>query len=149
MTTPYRRSLFGRLVNRFVQAMIRVNVGPRGRHMLSVPGRKSGRRYSTPVTIVEANGQRWLVAPYGEVGWVRNARVAGRVMLTRGQKAETVGIVEVGPEESAPILKKYVALEPVTRPYFTVRPDAPVDAFAKEAPRHPVFRLTHREWKEP
>jgi hypothetical protein len=29
--------------------------------------------YSTPITLVEASGQRWLVAPYGEVAWVRNA----------------------------------------------------------------------------
>ena len=39
--------------------------------------------YSTPVTLVEERGLRWLVAPYGEVAWVRNARVAREFTLRR------------------------------------------------------------------
>jgi hypothetical protein len=142
VTRPYRRPKFGRLVNKFVQAMIRLNIGPQGRHTLLVQGRRSGKWYSTPVTIVEEGGHPWLVAPYGEVAWVRDARAAGRVTLTRGQKAETLEIVQVGPAESAPMLKMYLAHEPITRPYFTVPPDAALEDFAAEAPRHPVFRLT-------
>ena len=47
-------------------------------YVLAVRGRKSGKRYETPVSLIE-NGERWLVAPYGEVAWVRNARAAGEV----------------------------------------------------------------------
>jgi hypothetical protein len=36
-------------------------------------GRRSGRLNATPVREVEEGDQRWLVAPYGEVSWVRNA----------------------------------------------------------------------------
>jgi len=84
----------------------------------------------------------WLVVPYGEVGWVRNARVAGQVTLARGGKTEIVSIRELGPQESAPILKQYIALEGIVRPYFDVQPDAPLGAFAAEAPRHPVFLIS-------
>ncbi len=109
-------------------------------YLLSVPGRRSGRTYTTPVIIVE-NGERFLVAPYGEVGWVRNARAAGRVTLARGRHRETVGLRQVGPEESAPVLRTYLSRVRVVRPFFDISPDSPLDAFASEAARHPVFLI--------
>jgi hypothetical protein len=54
--------------------------------------------------VIEHANQRWLVAPYGAVNWVRNARAVGQVTLTRGRRSETVRIVELGPEDSAPVL---------------------------------------------
>ena len=63
---------------------------------------------------------RWLVAPYGDVAWVRSARAAGRVTLTRGRRAETVPIRELEPAEAAPVLQRYVTRVPITRPYFDV-----------------------------
>jgi deazaflavin-dependent oxidoreductase (nitroreductase family) len=142
MATRYHLSLWRRLLNQLIRALLRVGLGPRRTYLLTVQGRRSGRPYSTPVTLVEEGGQRWLVAPYGEVNWVRNARAAGRVTLSRGRHAQTVTIVEVEPEESAPVLKRYITGIPITRPYFDVRPASPLDAFRAEAPRHPVFRIT-------
>jgi hypothetical protein len=49
---------------------------------------------------------------------------------------------EVGAEEAAPVLKCYVAVATKTRPQFDAGPDSPVEAFAAEADRHPVFELT-------
>jgi hypothetical protein len=51
-------------------------------------------------------------------------------------------ITEASPAEVGPVLKEYVSLEPITRPYFTARPDAPAAAFAAEAAEHPVFRVS-------
>ena len=85
--------------------------------------------------------RRWLVAPYGNVGWVRNARAAGRVTLSRGRRAETLPITEVAGEERGHVLTTYVTRVPVTRPFFDARPDAPVEVFVAEGDRHPVFRL--------
>jgi hypothetical protein len=96
------------------------------------------------VTLVEAEARRWLVSPYGEVAWVRNARAAGRVTLARGRHAETVTVRELPPAESAPVLKRYITEVPITRPYFDVRPESPLDAFVAEASRHPVFLITPR-----
>jgi len=87
-------------------------------YLLTVRGRKSGRLYSTPVMLVEEHRKRWLVTPYGEVNWVRNARAVGQVTLSRGRRTETVRIVELGPEESAPVLKQYITEIPITRPFF-------------------------------
>jgi hypothetical protein len=57
-----------------------------------------------------------------------------------------VSIEEVGPKESAPVLKKYIKLEPITQPYFDIDPDAVLEAFVAEAPRHPVFRLQAKHY---
>jgi len=94
------------------------------------------------VTLVEEGGQRWLVAPYGEVPWVRNARAAGRVTLSRGGRAEIVSLRALSEAEAAPVLRRYVTRVPITRPYFDVTPDSPLVAFESEAARHPVFALT-------
>lgn len=144
MARRYEVTPMIRLVNRVTWLMIRCNIGPRYYYLLIVRGRKSGKPYSTPVALVEEGNRRWLVAPYGEVGWVKNARAAGEVRLSRGGKSETAAIHALSPQESAPILKKYIQLEGIVRPYFDARPDSPLEVFAAEAPRHPVFRIGAR-----
>ncbi|MBN1994912.1 MAG: nitroreductase family deazaflavin-dependent oxidoreductase [Anaerolineae bacterium] len=141
MAKTYQVNTTVKFINRLMQALVRFGLGPKQTYMLTVRGRKSGKLYSTPVSLVEEGDTRWLVAPYGEVSWVKNARAAGEVTLTQGRRSETVAIKEAGPEESGPVLKKYIKLEPITQPYFEVGPDAPVEAFVAEAPRHPVFRI--------
>lgn len=141
MSATYRLSGWRQLLNTLVGTLLRVGLGPRHTYLLTVRGRRTGTRYSTPVTLVERGGQRWLVAPYGEVSWVRNARAAGQVTLSRGRRSETVAIVELGPEESAPVLKQYVTEIPITRPFFDAKPGSSLEAFVAEAQRHPVFRI--------
>jgi deazaflavin-dependent oxidoreductase (nitroreductase family) len=141
MAWAYRLGLWRRLVNWMVRALLRVGVSPPHTYLLTVRGRKTGQPYSTPVTLVEKDGGRWLVAPYGEVGWVRNARVAEQVTLTRGKRFENVRIQELSAEDAAPVLKKYLAQVPVVRPFFDVTPKSNLRDFAAEASRHPVFRI--------
>ncbi|HVO41411.1 MAG TPA: nitroreductase/quinone reductase family protein [Aggregatilineales bacterium] len=105
-------------------------------------GRKTGSLYSTPVSLVIQGNQRFLVAPFGEVNWVRNARASGQVILSRRGQQEVVKLHELNPSEGAPILKTYLAMRPFTAPYFDNRPDAPVEAFEQEASNHPVFRIS-------
>ena len=78
MARVYRLGLWRRLINWVIGVLLRLGVSPPHTYLLTVRGRKSGQPYSTPVTLVEEAGERWLVAPYGEVGWVRNARAAER-----------------------------------------------------------------------
>ena len=141
MAAMYRLGMWHRLLNALVRTLLRVGLGPRHTYLLTVRGRRTGTRYSTPVTLMEEGTNRWRVAPYGEVSWVRNARAAGQVTLSRGHRSETVAIVELGSEESAPVLKQYVTEVPITRPFFDAKPDSPLEAFVAEAPRHPVFRI--------
>jgi hypothetical protein len=69
------------VINGCVKGLLRIGVAGRHTYLLGVRGRRSGRTYSTPIILVE-NGDRWLVAHYGEVSWVRNVRAAGEATLS-------------------------------------------------------------------
>ena len=141
MAATYRLSFGRRFVNVIVGALARLGLAGRRTYILTVEGRKSGRRYSTPVQLIFLDGQRWLVSPYGEQSWVKNARAAGTVTLTRARRTERVRVAEVDPPTAAPVLREYLRKTPVTRPYFDAGSDSPLAAFAAEAARHPVFRI--------
>lgn len=141
MAKTYRLGPARRAVNRVVRLLLGTPFGPPHHVLLTVAGRRSGQPRSTPVRPVEYSGQRFLVSPYGPVGWVRNARVAGQVTLRRGGHQETVAVVEEDAAASGPVLRAYVRAVPVTRPFFDAGPDDPVDRFVAEAATHPVFRI--------
>ena len=136
----YRMSSGDRLGNAIFGVLARAGIGPA--HLLTTRGRKTGRPRTVPVILVQQDGQRWLVAPYGAVSWVLNARAAGRVTLRRGRDRQDYTIRELAPAESGPILKRYIRVATATRPYFQAAKDSPVKEFIAEAHRHPVFELT-------
>jgi deazaflavin-dependent oxidoreductase (nitroreductase family) len=123
-----------------MSALVRAGVLPRS-YLLTTRGRKTGRPRTNPVVPVKRDGRRWLVAPYGPVSWVLNARAAGQVTLTRRRDAREYAIQEVAAEEAGPILKQYVRIATATRRYFLATKDSPVEDFITEADRHPVFEL--------
>ena len=127
--------------NTIMSALVRAGLVPRS-YLLTTQGRRTGRPRTNPVVPVEHDGRRWLVAPYGPVSWVHNARAAGRVTLTRRRDTRQYAIREVAPEQAAPILKRYVRIATATRRYFLAAKDSPVEDFVTEADRHPVFELT-------
>ena len=141
MASTYRLTPSRRAANRLVRLLLKLGLMPGPTYLLTVPGHRTGRPLSTPVTLVEDGNTRWLVAPYGDVAWVRNARAAGQITLSRGKRSETVPIRELSPAEAAPVLQRYITRVPITRPYFDAKPDSPLAAFIAEAPRHPVFAL--------
>jgi deazaflavin-dependent oxidoreductase (nitroreductase family) len=140
MTKTYRVTPLGRLSNIFVTILLRIGLKPGKMVLLTVRGRKSGLPRTTPVVISELDGKRWLIGPFGEVNWVRNLRAAGEATLTWGRHSEAITVVELSPEEAAPILKQGLAGAPAfIRQYFDVTPASPIEDFVREAPRHPVF----------
>jgi deazaflavin-dependent oxidoreductase (nitroreductase family) len=141
VASTYRLSPGRRAANRLVRLLLKLGLMPGPTYLLTVSGRRTGRPISTPVTLVEEDGSRWLVAPYGDVAWVRNARAAGQITLSRGRHSETLPIRELSAAEAAPVLQRYVTRVPITRPYFDANPDSPLATFEAEAPRHPVFHL--------
>jgi deazaflavin-dependent oxidoreductase (nitroreductase family) len=142
VAATFEQTRLRRLGNALISPLARLGLAGRRTHVLTVPGRKTGRPRSTPVQVVFLDGQRWLVAPYGEGDWVKNARAAGAVELTRARKTERVRVEEVGPDEAAPVLKEYLRHTPIVKPYFDATADSPLEAFAAEAGRHPVFRTS-------
>jgi deazaflavin-dependent oxidoreductase (nitroreductase family) len=141
MARQFRKTAVRRFFDRWMTAVLRRGKGPPGIYLITVPGRRTGRPYSTPVSLVEDGGTRWLVAPYGDVGWVRNLRAAGRVTLTRGGRSEEVAVQELEPHRAAPVLKRYLAANNITRRWFDAARDSPVEDFEAEADRHPVFLI--------
>ena len=142
MAKTYHVTPVLRFANRILVQLLRWGLPMPGTVLLTVRGRRSGQVYSIPVQPVDAGGQRWLVSPYGETGWVKNARVAGEVALSEAGRTETVRVQELGAAAAAPILQTYLKRTAIVRPYFDAQPDAPLDAFVAEAPRHPVFQVT-------
>jgi deazaflavin-dependent oxidoreductase (nitroreductase family) len=145
LAATYRLTPLRRAGNVAVRSFVRLGIGDRDTYLLTVAGRKSGRPYSTPVILTERNGRRYLVSPYGEREWVKNARAAGVVELSRGRRRERRAVAEVTAEESAPVLKQYLGKVAITRKFFDVTPESPLEDFVAEAPRHPVFRLVEPE----
>jgi len=142
MAKKFRYSFDRRVVDRIYKWFIHRDLAPKNFYLLIVQGRRSGLPRSTPVALVEKDGQRWLVAPYGDVNWVLNARAAGEVTLSRGGESETLKLTELSSIEGALVLKEYVTKYALTRPYFDAKPQSPLDEFVNEASLHPVFELT-------
>ena len=137
----YRPSRGRRVGDAIMSVFVRAGVVP-STYLLTTRGRKTGRPLTHPVTMVEHDGRRWLVAPYGPVSWVHNARTAGRVSVGRRGDRRSYAIREVPAAEAGPVLKRYVGIATATRPYFQADKDSPVEDFVAEADHHPVFELT-------
>jgi hypothetical protein len=142
---PYRLSPGRRLINLIVRPLARLGLtGPRT-HLLTAPGRRTGRLWSTPVSLIEWEGERYAVAPYGERNWVQNARAAGWVELRRGRNQERTGVEELAPADAVPVLREYYRRSYVTHSFFDVDLGSSHEAWLAEAPRHPVFRVLGSE----
>jgi deazaflavin-dependent oxidoreductase (nitroreductase family) len=141
MAATFRQTWLRRLGNVLITPLARLGLAGKRTHILTVAGRRSGKKYSTPVMLVFHEGKRWLVAPYGERPWVRNARAAGSVELTRALRTERVAIEEADAQTAAPVLREYLRTTGVTKPFFDASKDSPVEEFAAEADHHPVFKV--------
>jgi len=119
-------------------------------HLLSVPGRSSGQLRATPVSPLDIDGQRYLVAAFAEADWVKNLRLSGWGILTKGQNSLQVTVAEVSVPERAPILQAFVqqmehlggdSSGPSGHFAFGIGPDEPLEAYTAIADRHPIFRI--------
>jgi deazaflavin-dependent oxidoreductase (nitroreductase family) len=142
MATKYKYGFSRKIIDRIFQWLIVRDRAPEHYYLLTVPGCKTGLPRTRPVALVEEGAQRWLVSPYGTVNWVLNARAAGQVTITRGEYQESFLITELPVKERALVLKQYITMFPITRPYFDAKPTDPVEAFIPEAQWRPVFQLS-------
>ncbi|HYL59914.1 MAG TPA: nitroreductase family deazaflavin-dependent oxidoreductase [Candidatus Acidoferrales bacterium] len=108
---------------------------------LETRGRRTGKTSSVPLVVAELGGERYLVSMLGEnADWVRNVRANGEAVLRYG-KIEKVRLEEVAAAARAPILQAYLRRAPGGRPHFDIDMNAPLEEFARIAPRYPVFRV--------
>ena len=75
--------------------------------VLTVPGRKTGRQRSTPVTPMTVDGKQYVVAGFPGADWVANVRAAGQVTIARGRHVEQVQMVELSAEDAKPFLRAF------------------------------------------
>jgi hypothetical protein len=128
--------------NKIIMLLNRLGLPIGSQHILSIPGRKSGKLYSMPVSLLTVAGRRYICT-VGETGWVKNARVSGWGLLVRGRRQERVALVELPVGERAPILREFPRQVPHGVQFFELVLGIPNDpeAFAAAALRCPVFRI--------
>jgi deazaflavin-dependent oxidoreductase (nitroreductase family) len=112
--------------------------------VLTVPGRKSGRERSTPVTPMTVGGQEYVVAGFPGADWVANVRAAGEATLARGRTVRRVKMVELSAEDARPLLRVFPEEVPTGVGFMKraglVEEGRP-DEFEALAGRCAVFRL--------
>lgn len=96
--------------NKVLMVMLRLGL-PVSRHeapvVLTVPGRKTGKPRSTPITPMHLDGERYVVNGFPGADWVNNVRAAGEATLTHGRRTERVRMVELAPAEARPVLRAF------------------------------------------
>ena len=93
-------------MNKVFLALRRVGLGMKDLPVLTVPGRKSGKPRSTPLSVLEHEGHRYLLEGFPGADWARNVRAAdGRATLTTGKRREQVRLVELEARDALPVLR--------------------------------------------
>jgi deazaflavin-dependent oxidoreductase (nitroreductase family) len=130
--------------NPLVAWLTRVGVSVYGSRILAVRGRKTGQWRTTPVNLLEFQGQRYLAAPRGVTEWVRNLRATHTAELRLGRRREPIRVVELSNEDKPALLRHYLRRWKweVGQFFEGVGPDAPEADLQRIAPNHPVFRIT-------
>ncbi|KUH89053.1 nitroreductase/quinone reductase family protein [Mycobacterium sp. IS-1556] len=119
-------------------------LGEKGPVVLSVPGRKTGKRRMTPVTPMVVDGHRYVVGGVPGSDWAANVRATGEATLHIGRRSERVRMVEMPVEEARPLLREFPVKVPtgvdfIKNAGLVTGPDP--DEFEALAGRCPVFRM--------
>src|SRR6476660_5114718 len=97
-----------RVLSRVLGIAFAAGIGPNQAVTIEVRGRKTGRKISFPIVVVDYEGERYLVAMLGDkTNWVRNLRADNRAVLQRGRR-ENVSVVEDFSGNRAAILRRYL-----------------------------------------
>jgi deazaflavin-dependent oxidoreductase (nitroreductase family) len=135
----FTRNIF----NRSVRRLTRLGISVAGSRELRVRGRKSGEWRTTPVNLLSAEGDRYLVSPRGTTQWVRNIRSSGEGELRVGRRVESFRAAELPDEAKVPVLREYLRKWgwEVGAFFEGVDKSATDDDLARIAPGFPVFRV--------
>lgn len=113
-------------------------------HVITIPGRRTGRMRATVVSPFTVRGHRYLLS-FGQLDWVRNARAAGWAILSRGRGQTKVALVEIKPPDSASIVREFPLQIPAGVQFFIrmglVEPPGRPDQFEAAAEKMALFRI--------
>ncbi|HEV7666130.1 MAG TPA: nitroreductase family deazaflavin-dependent oxidoreductase [Chloroflexota bacterium] len=142
MAKQFEYSLVFKVGNAVQRALLALGISLNGTTLITVAGRKTGQPHSTPITMIEYEGQRYVQSPFGNVNWVRNLRAAGKATLSWGRRHEVITVTELTPEQAAPVIKSIVGSAPkMIREYFDVTAESSLEDFIRDAPKHAVFAI--------
>jgi hypothetical protein len=128
-------------LSRLLGIAFAAGIGPNQAATIEVRGRKTGRKISFPIVVVDYEGERYLVAILGDkTNWVRNLRADNRAVLQQG-KRENVSAVEDFSSNRAAILRRCLEISAGARPFFPVTRRAPLVDFERIVDEYPVFRV--------
>ncbi|HEY1801995.1 MAG TPA: nitroreductase/quinone reductase family protein [Terriglobales bacterium] len=131
-----------RAFNRAYGFFVGMGIGFSYSYLLEVRGRKSGKLFSTPVSLLELGGKKFLVAPRGQTQWARNAEAAGEITLKRGRRRKRYRVRPLADGEKPEVLKMYLdSYKGAVQKFFPVKTGAPVSAFVELAPKYPAFEI--------
>lgn len=95
-------------MNKVFMTLSKTGLGMKELPVLTVPGRASGKPRSTPLSVLDLDGHRYLLEGFPGADWARNVRAAGgRATLRIGKATEEVRLVEVEREEALTVLRAW------------------------------------------
>jgi deazaflavin-dependent oxidoreductase (nitroreductase family) len=97
-----------RIFNRVFGWLVGAGLTSRDNALLEVVGRKTGRRYATPVHLLVIGGRTFLVCPRGRSQWVRNAEASGKAWLKRGGDRVEYALRAVPDADRPELLRAYL-----------------------------------------
>jgi deazaflavin-dependent oxidoreductase (nitroreductase family) len=112
--------------------------------LLTVPGRKSGKPRTTPVSPLNVDGHDYIIGGFVQGDWVKNVRAAGAGVLAEGKRERRVKLIEVSEAERVPVMRAFPEKVPhgVAMMLKTgVVADGSPEAFEAAAPNVAVFRV--------
>ncbi len=128
--------------NRTYGFFVGLGIGASYSYLLEVRGRKTGKVYSTPVSLMEINNHKFLVAPRGLTQWVRNAEASGEITLKRGSKRQKYHLRPLSDNEKPGILKTYLdRYKNSVQKFFPIPAGSPTSAFVPLAQKYPAFEI--------
>jgi deazaflavin-dependent oxidoreductase (nitroreductase family) len=131
-------------MNKLMMAVQKLGIPTGPAMVLTVPGRKSGKPRSTPMTPFRFDGDLYVVAGYPGADWAANARAAGAGTLSRGRRSRPVKIVELTAAQARPVLRAFPVEVPVGVSFAKrsgMVDDGTPDEFEALAGRLAVFRF--------
>jgi deazaflavin-dependent oxidoreductase (nitroreductase family) len=103
---------------------------------LSVRGRRSGRWYTTPVAVLEHNGERYLISYRGASDWALNLEASRTARLTQHGRVEDIQQADV------PVVERAVLLDVYTDRFSKMPTVGSVLRALPDPADHPMFRIT-------
>jgi deazaflavin-dependent oxidoreductase (nitroreductase family) len=143
MSTPHPPRYL-KSMNKVMMAVQKLGIPTGPAMVLTVPGRRSGKPRSTPMTPFEYNGGLYVVAGYPGADWAANARAADTGTLSKGRRSRQVKIVELTAEQARPVLRVFPIEVPVGKAFAKssgMVVDGTPDEFEALAGRIAVFRF--------